>query len=402
MSFFLWIGFISAIICLILIARKSIWLGLLVASVVLGIFTMPVPMIGIAFLTAALNLDNFFLCVSMALIPLIGGVMERSGQMDDLVNSIRINKAAFNALAPALVGLLPVAGGALISAPMVNRGAQELKPEARCGLNVWFRHTLFLIYPVGSSLILSSREAGIDRYMALLYLTPFLLVTIILGYIFYLRPLKGKNEPEATPARKNFAKALLIILATPILDISLKFMFPLEEMGIGNFSLLVGVAASTTLAITWSHFGRKELKETIKKAKPWNFFLFMLFIFTFLEVFYLSGIEEEISSYNLPPFILLVVIGFAFGFITGRLNVPLLIIIPLYLATYSAAIMPPLPFVVVYMSVYQGYVISPVHPCVSATLEYFKVSYGKMAKLMAYPCTVAIVMLGILSFFIAT
>ncbi|MFX0098176.1 MAG: DUF401 family protein [Candidatus Hodarchaeota archaeon] len=396
----LWIGFISSIMLLIVIARKSIWLGLLVSSLILGLFSMSVFNIGVAFIKASVNADNLFLCISMALIPLIGGLMEDSGQMDDLVNSIRINKAAFNALAPALVGLLPVAGGALISAPMVNRAAQELKPESRCALNVWFRHTLFLIYPVGSTLILSAREAGIDRYMALVYLSPFLLITIILGYIFFLRPLKGKNESETTPKREAFVKALIVILVTPILDISLKFIFPLEAMGIGNLSLLIGVVLSTVLSLKWSGFGKEELKVTTKKAKPWNFFLFMLFIFFFLEVFYFSGIDDEISSYNLSPFMLLVVIGFAFGFITGRINVPLLIIIPLYMTTYTVAIMSPLAYVIAYMSVYYGYAISPVHPCVSATLEYFNIGYGKTAKMMLYPTIVAMAILVILSFLV--
>lgn len=46
---------------------------------------------------------------------------------------------------PAIIGLLPVAGGALMSAPLVEAETDRLglKAEKKTYVNVWFRHTIF-------------------------------------------------------------------------------------------------------------------------------------------------------------------------------------------------------------------------------------------------------------------
>jgi len=62
----------------------------------------------------------------VAIIPLIGGGLEESGRMAELVSNLRIGRRAFLASSPALLGMLPMPGGALLSAPLVEREGEEV------------------------------------------------------------------------------------------------------------------------------------------------------------------------------------------------------------------------------------------------------------------------------------
>src|SRR5262249_16135590 len=79
--------------------------------------------------------------VPIALGEFLGGagplrLLPRS--LSDLIADYRLVLA----LPPALVGLLPMPAGALVSAPLVNdaAGSKPVSPEARTFINYWFRH----------------------------------------------------------------------------------------------------------------------------------------------------------------------------------------------------------------------------------------------------------------------
>jgi Uncharacterized conserved protein len=168
-----WLGFFVSIAVLLLVSRKNLPLALFSSAIVLGLFTISPPTIGMKIYETLIDPSILLLAVAMGLIPLIGGVMEESGQMDGLVNNLRIGKKSFLGISPALIGMLPVPGGALLSAPLVERVGEGIEPGRKASLNVWFRHILFLIYPISPELIVSIEIAGLDVYDALPYLFHF-------------------------------------------------------------------------------------------------------------------------------------------------------------------------------------------------------------------------------------
>ena len=99
----------------------------------------------------------FLLALIVGLIPIIGNVLLTSGQIDSLVSNMRIGKKKFLLFFPALVGMLPMPGGALLSAPFVEKGGKDIDNSAKAGINVWFRHTLYLVYPLSPGLIVSAQ-----------------------------------------------------------------------------------------------------------------------------------------------------------------------------------------------------------------------------------------------------
>ncbi|MHA1791342.1 MAG: DUF401 family protein [Promethearchaeota archaeon] len=394
-----WIGFFIATFSLIIISKKSIWLALLSSSIILGAFTISFYTLMQDMFDAFFTVDNILLASSMALIPIIGVVLEKSGMLDTLVDQVNIRRDVFNAMAPALVGMLSVPGGALISAPIVNKAAGPIAPETKTALNVWFRHVLFIIYPISSTMIISTNLAGINKYSVILALVPIAIIVTVLGFIFFLKNLKDNLSSSSDKDIAGFFKPLIVIITTPILDPIFRLLFNGLSIKLEYLSIFISISISLLLAWFWSGFSRTSALTILKYSKAWNFLLFMIFLFFFLNVFEDSGIASIIASYKLHPVVILVILGFVFGFITGRMNLPLVILIPIYLSTFAITTMPLLSFCVLYMSVYTGYILSPVHPCLSVTIEYFKVNYINTVKKMIIPAAILMILITSLSFF---
>ena len=114
--------------------------------------------------------------------------------------------------------------------------------------------------------------------------------------------------------------------------------------------------------------------------------------YEFLEVFILSGAPEEIAYLNLSVFLLLL-IGFFLGFATGRIQLPISILIPIYLVQNAVLTMPLLDFIFIYISISLGYLITPIHPCVAYSTEYFETDFKKVVKILGKPIFLSLIIL---------
>ncbi len=390
-----WLGFIISLIVILAVARKSLPLALFCGAIVLGLFTLPLVSILEQIIYTLTDLSIIILALAMGVIPMIGGSMKESGQMDDLVNNLRIGRKGLMALSPAIMGLLPMPGGALLSAPILEKGGEGVADDLKVAINDWFRHLFVMIYPLSSALIASAKIANLNVYIAALYLLPACAFALVLGYIFFVRKISGTIVYSNQLSLTRLLVPLGIILIAPFLDFTLKqiFVLPIKEI-----ATVIGV--STSFILSWK-LSRVHLNLTkiFKKMKPWNFSFIILGMFIFLHIFQSSNIAHLIASVPLSPATLCVVAGFILGFGTGRVLLPASIILPVYLITSPLS---PLTFTTIYTSIFFGYVISPVHPCVGVTLEYFNVSLRSFFRLLAAPTIIIFAVTLIISLFILT
>ena len=191
--FWIWFGFFFSFTLLVIIARKNLWLGLIIASYVLGIFSLSFFELWEQTLKTITDPSIILLAIAVGLIPVIGGAMERSGLMDDLVNNLRLKKRPLMAFASSFVGLLPMPGGALLSAPLIEKSGGDVSNENKAAINVWYRHVFLLIYPLGM-LLATTSMAKVNLYTVILYLIPGFVLMQILGYFFLLIKVKETNQ----------------------------------------------------------------------------------------------------------------------------------------------------------------------------------------------------------------
>jgi len=382
-----WIGFSLSIVVLLILSRHQLALGMAAAAVVLAAFTLGFPDMGRALLDTFGDPSVLLLTFVVGLIPLIGGVLEASGEMDRLVENLRIGRKPFLAAAPALLGMLPMPGGALLSAPLVERGAGELPGDLKTAANVWFRHGLLLVYPLGSSLIASVAIASLDLYGAIPYLLPAFVATLLIGYLILLRGVGGAGAYTGRFSLSGLLVPLGIILVAPALDLSAKTAFQLPYPEIGT---AVGITVSLFLAMGIGRLGPARMRDVALRMKPWRYAAIILAMFLFLNVFQLSGTPARIAALHLSPIVLCVAIGFVLGLVTGRIQAPMSIVVPIFVTAYGAMSGP--AFAVTYFAVYLGYLVTPIHPCVSVSVEYFGSSMGAYLRKMILPVAVALVL----------
>jgi hypothetical protein len=156
--------------------------------------------------------------------------------------------------------------------------------------------------------------------------------------------------------------------------------------------LLIGLCVSIWVALIYSNMKLSHLKEIAKKMRIWRFSLLIFAIFWFLDVFIRSGLPEDIGALKIP-FLFFICLGFGLGFATGRTQLPLSILIPIYLIQYSLSIMSLMDFVFLYSATFLGYLITPIHPCVSYSVDYLKTKYKGAFKYLALP---TLICMGIL------
>jgi len=375
----IWLSFIIALALIMMIARKSLWIALLVGAVALGIFNLSWKELITVMADTISQPDILLLALAVGLIPLIGGSLQITGLLADLVDNLQVKRKVFLALSPALMGLLPIPGGALLSAPMLNKAGDDISREHYAAINVWFRHILILIYPLGG-LLPCSKMAGLNLYTVILYLLPAFALLFILGYFFFLSDIKGDMPKPNKLNLKKLLVPLFIVLTAPIIHLILSGNGMMNEI-----ALLIGIVISLLLTIIFGKLKPSGMKKVFLQMKPWKYFLIIIGIFLFLHVFQASPVSEEISKIAFSKSFLIIVVGVLLSLATGRVQIPISILIPIFLAAFGANALTPLAFAIMYVAVYLGYMISPVHPCVVVSLEYFGATYKEFVGKLLLP-----------------
>ncbi|MCI0497243.1 MAG: DUF401 family protein [Thermoplasmata archaeon] len=381
-----WIGFCLSLALLMAIGRRSTWLGLLVAALVLAIFGLEPARLGEEAWRTATDPSILLLALAVGMIPVLGGAMEVSGLADDIVSNLRLRRRHFLVAAPALFGMLPMPGGALLSAPLVKRGGSGVGPVSLAAANVWFRHSLLIAYPLGA-LLVTTKMAGVDLFVAIAHLLPGLAVIVIIGSFFLLREARGRLPARGRPDRRRLAIALSVILVAPVLDLALLLAFP---GALPEVPLVIAVAASLALAILAGGIPPAALPGIGHRMKAWNFSLIILAMFLFLNVFTSTRAPELIAGLPVHRAVLLVWLGALLGYATGRVQVPVSILVPIYFVKYGVDAMAAPAFATMYFATFIGFMASPVHPCVVVSLEYFGVSHRDYMRALLPPTAISL------------
>jgi hypothetical protein len=147
---------------------NSFFLGALVLSVLFGFGPLKTIQSMLASIT---DPKTLCLAVIVSLILVLSNSMEKSGQLTRLLTTFRgmiANPGLNLTLFPALMGLLPMPGGAVFSAPMVKEIGSDSKLTGShlSFVNYWFRHicscccpTIFSRPPRGNFIDSSGSQA---------------------------------------------------------------------------------------------------------------------------------------------------------------------------------------------------------------------------------------------------
>jgi len=392
----LWSSFIVSIALMLWIAQKNLWLGLFVGAFLLGIFNLPLAGLARVGLTVMTDASILLLGLAVGIIPLIGAVLSKSGLMDELLGALRMRSRHFLMIAPAFLGMLPMPGGALLSAPIVAKVGDGVTNRDYAAINVWFRHVLVMIYPLGG-LLATSKMAQMNVYTEMVILIPAFLIMTALGYLFLLRPVDRDMMLSGKYDGRKIAVPLIIIISAPVIHLTLMSLFP---RFIPEIPLVIGVTVSLLAGLFLGNICPSEFAWLFLATKPWRYFLIIIGMFAFLRVFEKSAVTSAIAALHFSPTVLVVGVGFLLGALTGRAQLAFSLLLPIYYAKFGASSLTPVVFAIMYFSNFMGYLMSPIHPCILMTLEYFQTDLRSFYRHVAAPFVITFLLLWMASWLI--
>lgn len=373
--------------------------SLLIGALALGVWMGMGP---VQWFQAALSSITAFRTVSLVLIVglilVLSRIMDGAGQMQRLVDrftKLTRDPRTVGSVMSAMIGLLPMPGGALFSAPLVETSlsGQNVSGEQKTLLNYWFRHVWEYWWPLYPGVVLAVALLKVETWVYMLFMAPLTLLSVLAGIVFILKPI-GRAQPDGTghptwAALKQFIWEMMPILVV-VLVIGLTGLF---TAAVGLFGLRVKVSGAVSIlpglvaAIIWvcsvNHVPRIKIQSAFldRTILPMLFLVLSIMVFqgTLTESQAVLKIRDELAAYRVPLILVIALMPFLSGFITGLavgfvgLSFPL--VIPMFSSTSAWEFMS--CAALAYTFGYMGMMLSPIHLCFLVTKDFYKASLLK-------------------------
>ena len=390
-------------------------LSILAGGVAMGFlfYLGPMPLLRVS--AVALTKEKFlFLAAIVGLILILSDALERSGQSRRLMDALsgyltspRLRLVFF----PALIGLLPMPGGAVFSAPMVKAVSAEmsLKNEERVVINYWFRHVWELAWPLYPGIILTVTLADIPIVTFISRTWPAVIAMFALGWFFFLRPgvLKSADlvvAPSTAPrsirvAFKEGVPLLVAIVGAVGLEGSLSVWAPAVPF---EWGVLAALLLAVVCVMVQNRLGVGFLYDVLTKKSLRAMLFVIAAIFIFKDIMQAAGVVDAMAlsaGDGIALFAASVFLPFLVGMVSG-INVAFVgATFPLLLGLLDALNLRELmiPYLVLAsFAGFTGVMISPIHICFILTCEFFGAELARAWRRLVAPCLCFALIGGIL------
>ncbi|MGC9325537.1 MAG: DUF401 family protein [Desulfomonilia bacterium] len=407
-------------ILVLLAIRKKLSLGnaFLMGAVLMGIvFGLgPRPMI-LSMISSVLYPKTLSLSIIVSLILILSSSMETSGHMRRLLLSFQgllRNQKLNLVIFPALIGLLPMPGGAIFSAPMVKEigAGTRLHADHMSYVNYWFRHIWEYWWPLYPGVLLATTMAGINLWTFVLFLFPLTGVAITIGY----QPIRNLLDPgnseqrHARPSPMPFIRELLPILIVIVLGLGLGLvlspMFP--DLTISKEIGLIGALCLSILWV-WKENGMDsgQIRNVILNPHLLGMVYMVFAILIFKGILEdsqaVEAITRELMLIHIPVVLITIILPFLVGGVVGITIAFVGSTFPILIALItsfgeSQYILQYLMLALV--SGFVGVLLSPLHLCLLLSNKYFSAHLSSVYRHLLLPA-VTVLLAGLFYFWAA-
>ena len=347
------------------------------------------------------------LIVVTVLLLALSQTMRAGGQLErivDLARRLLRRPAVAMSVLPALIGLLPMPGGALFSAPMVESAAGK---DARdrgmlSAVNYWFRHIWEHWWPLYPGVILAMELTGSGLGTFIAFQMPLGLF-MILGGLWIFRGSHPSLHVVADPPPPRTARRLLwatstiwvILLVWGASTAAVHFLpgraLPLPEAHRRDLQRYLPVLGGLLVSLAWTvrlnRLAGRQVARIFASKSIYQLALLVLSVKVFQAVLARVGAAEkmgrELQQLHVPmelvvaalPFIAGMVTGLAIGFVGTSF--------PIVLGMLSA--LPEgsshRPYIALaYAFGHLGQMMSPLHLCHVVSNRYFNTGFARVYR----------------------
>jgi len=353
--------------------------------------------------------------ITMLLLTL-SGAMRVSGQLEGLVNAAMIffrRPVVTMAALPAMIGLIPMPGGALFSAPMVASAAGDEKVAGGTfsAINYWFRHIWEYWWPLypGVILAVTLTPSGLGPFM--LSQMPLTIFMVAAGLLILRRvhPNLHRTSPRAPRGAiwnllRQTSSIWIIIAVWAVAKLGVWAALgsvPVRPQGgpelaqhrqilaaVHKFApVALGLLASLIWTARTSHLGRRAFGEILADKSIYAILVLVLSVMVFQHVLgeahASARIARELNQLHVPVVLVVAALPFIAGMVTGLAIGFVGTSFPIVLGLVQA--MPATPAVRAYMMLayafgHMGQMMSPLHLCQVVSNRYFGTTFAPVYR----------------------
>jgi integral membrane protein (TIGR00529 family) len=378
----------------------KLWISLLAGTFLLGfLFQLPLHTILKDLFTSVIDSKTLLLIGALVTILFFSNLLKETGRMNAIMEGfghifkdIRI----VIALLPSMIGLMPIIGGALISAPMVVEGSDELKlsAERRTFINYWFRHIWEYILPTFPALILAAALTGIPIQKLIWINLPLTLTAIAsgiaVGFWGVSKSEKAKNYPDDPSIWKlaiNLFPLCFGLVLVVGFKVELTYAFGLTILGMVLFYRIEG-------RVVW---------RGVKQSVVLDLLLTVIIVMGFKKILEssqaISAVSATLSSSGIPRWLIAMLIPLLVGIMAGLTLAPIAISFPILIPFFQND-----PHFLNYMGLafasgICGDLLSPFHLCLILTKDYFRADIRGVYRFIWIPTASILIVALLMTFF---
>ncbi|MCS7095174.1 MAG: DUF401 family protein [Thaumarchaeota archaeon] len=364
---------VLVIVALVLTRRLRVGYAVSVGALLYGLTTLqPIDLLGATI--ASFNQRMLEVATSLIFSMTLSQAMRRDGERI-YRGMIRLGTRAAAIGIPATIGLLPMPGGAYVSATIADQLYERVNMDkkARTFINYWWRHIWISIWPLYQGVILASAVLHVSVAEVISRTWPAALAAVIAGVILM---------PKLSPANDSGLLGDLLSL------------WPLGLVAILSFLLPLPLAIGLTLLayVIQSRMSFREFKEALRLGTNLNVIMIIVGSLVFSNYIIATGLNSDLAEMLGPygpiavftvPLIIGLATGIEFAFVALTFP-PLLGLLDGYMVALAFA------------GGHIGVMLSPTHSCFVLSSEYFRTTLNEVYPLVTRAILIEIPLIALL------
>jgi integral membrane protein (TIGR00529 family) len=378
----------------LLIAKQEVHIAVLASAISFGVLTL-----GISFLESTFrgifSRSTLSLITAFSSALFLSYMMKVSGILDRITNfAVSLGPRFASIFIPILIGLIPMPGGALVSAMMMKEHymeKQKLDSDFATFINYWFRHVTIPVWPIFQSIIIASviLKTSVVRIIEATY--PAAIASYVAGLLLFALGIRKFNSSFE---REKVSYRALMNLWPFLILVILIFIIRLPV----DLSLLI----SALIVTIYTKPSKKEVKEGLKFALSFKILAVVVAVTMFTQYVYDSNAALALYNFmvsrSIPALSLCFLITFIIGITTAGEYVYTGTAFPLLSEIIgTSSNIKDIFLLVSYTGGYLGVMLSPVHLCLVLTLEYYKARYSGVYKYLVPAVAISLILTILIS-----
>jgi len=392
------LSLLLSVVLIIVLVRFRVDLGvsMLAGAATLALVAGRAPLWTLAELgRAAIARDTLLLLARIITIMALGALAGKLGYLDRFASGLRAlisDNRVVVALIPAFGGLLPMPGGTMLTAPMVESAVStgHATPEEKLFVSYWFRHVWEYIWPLYPGLVVAASLVGRPVGDFFAYNWPLTLVAVAAGAFFVLRHVDAGRNPRERSANGGWRDILIgvwpfgvVVAGVLVLKVEL---------------VLVILAVILVLVILERPSGG-DVWRAFRRGTEFQIVTLILGVAAYQHLLGAAAVIDAVPPFllrmNLPEAVVIVVVPLIIGLITGVTLAFIAVSFPLLIPLMGGPEVNMELVMLGFAAGFAGCLLSPVHLCLVLTREYFGASWAGIYR-MLLPSTAAIMAVAVL------